>query len=33
VGTDWYYGSRLEPTEVLHKTSDWYWAFQLAWSI
>jgi hypothetical protein len=33
VGTDWFYGSRLEPTEVLHKISDWYWALQLAWSI
>ncbi len=33
VGTDWFYGSRLEPTEDLHKISDWYWAFQLAWSI
>jgi hypothetical protein len=33
VGTDWFYGSRLEPTEDLHKISDWYWAVQLAWSI
>ncbi len=33
VGTDWFYGSRLEPTEDLHKISDWYWALQLAWSI
>ncbi|HKP96585.1 MAG TPA: hypothetical protein VJ385_12575 [Fibrobacteria bacterium] len=33
VGTDWYYGSRLEPTEDLHKISDWYWALQLAWAI
>jgi hypothetical protein len=33
VGTDWFYGSRLEPTEDLHKISDWYWALQLAWAI
>jgi hypothetical protein len=33
IGTDWFYGSRLEPNEVLHKTSSWYWMFQLAWNI
>ena len=33
IGTDWFYGSRFEPNEVLHKTSSWYWMFQLAWNI
>jgi hypothetical protein len=34
VGTDWFYGSRFEPTEVLHKSSSsWYWMFQLGWSL
>lgn len=33
VGTDWFYGSRFEPNEILHKTSSWYWMFQLGWNI
>jgi len=33
VGTDWFYGSRLEPTEDLHRLSDWYWMVQLSWGI
>jgi hypothetical protein len=33
IGTDWFYGSRFEPNEVLHKSSSWYWMFQLAWDI
>jgi hypothetical protein len=33
VGTDWFYGSRLEPNEIMHKISDWYWMLQLSWSI
>jgi hypothetical protein len=33
VGTDWFYGSRLEPTAILHKVSDWYWMLQLSWAI
>lgn len=33
IGTDWFYGSRFEPNEILHKTSSWYWMFQLGWNI
>jgi hypothetical protein len=33
VGTDWFYGSRLEPNAILHKVSDWYWMLQLSWAI
>ncbi len=33
IGTDWFYGSRFEPNEVLHKSSSWYWMFQLGWNI
>jgi hypothetical protein len=33
IGTDWFYGSRFEPNEILHKSSSWYWMFQLAWDI
>jgi hypothetical protein len=33
LNTDWYYGSRFEPNEVLYKTSSWYWMFQLSWNI
>lgn len=33
IGTDWFYGSRFEPNEVLHKTSSWYWMFQLGWNL
>lgn len=34
VSTDFYYGSRLEPTEVLYKSSSsWYWMFQIGWNI
>lgn len=33
IGTDWFYGARFEPNEVLHKTSSWYWMFQLGWSL
>ena len=33
VGTDWFYGSRLEPNAILHNVSDWYWMLQLSWSI
>jgi hypothetical protein len=33
IGTDWFYGYRFEPNEVLHKTSSWYWMFQLGWDL
>lgn len=33
IGTDWFYGSRYEPNEILHKTSSWYWMFQLGWNL
>ncbi|MDB5102981.1 MAG: hypothetical protein JWP91_670 [Fibrobacteres bacterium] len=33
IGTDWFYGSRFEPNEILHKTSSWYWMFQLGWNL
>lgn len=33
IGTDWFYGSRFEPGEILHKTSSWYWMFQLGWNL
>ena len=33
IGTDWFYGSRFEPNEILHKNSSWYWMFQLGWNI
>ena len=33
VGTDWFYGSRLEPNAILHKVTDWYWMLQLSWAI
>jgi hypothetical protein len=33
IGTDWFYGSRFQPDEVLHKSSSWYWMFQLGWNI
>lgn len=33
IGTAWFYGSRFEPNEILHKTSSWYWMFQLGWNI
>jgi hypothetical protein len=33
IGTNWFYGSRFEPNEILHKTSSWYGMFQLGWNI
>ena len=33
VGTEWFYGARLEPTEDMHTLSDWYWMVQFAWGI
>jgi hypothetical protein len=33
VGTNWFYGGRLEPSEVLYRNSNWYWMIQLAWGL
>lgn len=33
VGTNWYYGGRLEPNEILYRNSSWYWMMQLAWGL
>lgn len=33
IGTNWFYGSRYEPAEVLRTSSDWYWMMQFAWKI
>jgi hypothetical protein len=33
VGTSWFYGGRLEPSEILYRNSSWYWMLQLGWSI
>ncbi len=33
VGTNWFYGGRLEPSEVLYRNSNWYWMAQLGWSL
>lgn len=33
IGTDWFYGARYEPNEILHKNSSWYWMFQLGWNL
>lgn len=33
VGTNWFYGGRLEPVEVLYRNSAWYWMVNLAWGL
>lgn len=33
VGTNWYYGGRLEPGAILYRNSSWYWMAQIAWGI
>jgi hypothetical protein len=33
VGTDWFYGGRYEPGEVLYRNSSWYWMVQFSWGI
>lgn len=33
VGTNWFYGGRLEPNEILYRNSSWYWMMQLAWGL
>lgn len=33
IGTNWFYGTRNEPAEVLRTSSDWYWMVQFAWNI
>lgn len=33
VGTNWYYGGRLEPSEILYRNSSWYWMAQIAWGL
>ena len=33
VGTNWFYGGRLEPNAILYRNSSWYWMVQLAWGL
>jgi len=33
VGTNWFYGGRLEPVEVLYRNSAWYWMVHLSWGL
>jgi len=33
VGTNWFYGSRQEPNEILSTSKDWYWMLQFGWKI
>lgn len=33
VGTDWFFGSRLEPNEILHVSGNWYWTLMASWSL
>jgi hypothetical protein len=33
VGTNWFYGGRLEPNAILYRNSSWYWMAQIAWGI
>ncbi len=33
IGTNWFYGGRLEPSEVLFENSQWYWMVQLGWAL
>jgi hypothetical protein len=33
VGTNWFYGGRLEPNTVLYRNSSWYWTAQIAWGL
>lgn len=33
VGTNWFYGGRLEPMEILSRSSDWYGMLQIAWNL
>lgn len=33
VGTDWFFGSRLEPNEIIHLSRNWYWTCMISWSL
>jgi len=33
VGTDWFFGSRLEPNEILNSSKDWYWMTMVSWDL
>lgn len=33
VGTNWFYGGRLEPNATLYRNSSWYWTAQIAWGL
>lgn len=33
VGTNWFYGGRLEPNTILYRNSSWYWTAQIAWGL
>lgn len=33
VGTNWFYGPRTEPNEVMRTSNDWYWMLQFGWKI
>lgn len=33
VGTDWFFGSRLEPNEIIHLSRNWYWSCMVSWSL
>jgi hypothetical protein len=33
VGTDWFFGSRLEPNEILGSSKDWYWMANASWEL
>jgi hypothetical protein len=33
VGTNWFYGGRLEPSETLYRNGSWYWMTQLSWGL
>jgi len=33
VGTNWFYGGRLEPNAILYRNSSWYWTAQIAWGL
>jgi hypothetical protein len=33
VGTDWFFGSRLEPNEIMNTSKDWYWMTMVSWDL
>ena len=33
VGTDWFFGSRLEPNQILGASRDWYWMANASWEL